>query len=166
MWYNVNFHQLAVQLMPTFLRKPKHIAWLLLFTTEIQDIYQTWLQKRKSDLVWLNHNSQVYLVEKILNDEFDNIDRRIKILDGVLYEPFYVWTIGENQPLVVYNYLETQPDDVDDVYLFQNDDYDGGVDFYVGLPYQMNIDALSIQINAIIKRYKLASKRFKLINYE
>lgn len=166
MWHKVNFHQLVVQLMPTFLRKPRHISFLMLFSTEIQDVYNNWKEKRKRDLIWLNHNSQVFLIEKILNDEFDNLDRRIRILDSVLYEPQYVWTLGENNPMILYKLNEMQPSDVEDIYIWQDNDYDGGVDFYVALPYQMNVEALTIQISAVLKRYKLASKRFKLINYE
>ncbi len=154
MWYKINFDKLVVMLLPTFLRKPRMIAFLSLFSGELTKLHNAWLVKKTADETWLNHNSQVCKLRKILNDEFDDLQRRIKITDGQLYERKYVYTLGEKKP--VYG----------KVFLRQNSDYaDSGFDFYVIVPMDLNIEQNKYKLEALINRYKLASKRDKIINH-
>lgn len=156
MWYKINFDKLVVLLLPTFLRKPRIIAFLSLFSTQLTKLYNTWLVKKIEDVIWLNHNSQVCYLRKILNDEFDDLKRRITITDGQLYERQYLYTIGEKKP----KYFGK-------IYLRQSSDYaDTGIDFFVVVPVDINIDQQKHKLNAFINRYKLASKRYKVIHHE
>lgn len=154
MWYKINFDKFVIQLLPTFLRKPRMIAFISLFSAELTKLHNSWLIKKTQDEIWLSHNSQVCFLRKILNDEFDDLERRIKITDGQLYERKYIYTLGEKKP----KYLGK-------IFIRQTTDYaDTGIDFYVIVPNAINIEQNKYKFEALINRYKLASKRYKIIN--
>ena len=154
MWYKINFDKLVVMLLPTFLRKPRMIAFITLFSSELTKLYNNWLVKKIEDEKWLYHNSQVCRLRKILNDEFDDLQRRIQITDGQLYERKYIYTLGEKKP----KYLGK-------IFIRQSSDYaDTGIDFFVVVPTEINIEQNKYKLEALINRYKLASKRYKIIN--
>ncbi|MFV0231792.1 hypothetical protein OBK30_01855 [Empedobacter falsenii] len=156
MLYKINFNKLVVQLMPTFLRQPRMIAFISLFSAELRDLHNAWLIKKSQDETWLQHNSQVCYLRKILNDEFDDLERRIKITDGQLYDRQYVYTLGEKKP----KYLGK-------IFIRQNTDYaDTGIDFFVIVPVEINIEQNKYKLEAWVNRYRLASKRYKIIYNE
>ena len=156
MWYKINFNKLVVQLMPTFLRQPRMIAFISLFSAELTKLYNAWLIKKSQDETWLQHNSQVCYLRKILNDEFDDIERRINITDGQLYDRQYVYTLGEKKP----KYLGK-------IFIRQNTDYaDTGIDFFVVVPVEINNEQNKYKLEAWVNRYRLASKRYKIIYNE
>lgn len=156
MWYKINFNRLVVQLMPTFLRQPRMIAFISLFSAELTKLHNAWLIKKSQDETWLQHNSQVCKLRKILNDEFDDIERRIKITDGQFYDRQYVYTLGEKKP----KYLGK-------IFIRQNTDYaDTGIDFFVVVPVEINIEQNKYKLEAWVNRYRLASKRYKIIYNE
>lgn len=156
MWYKINFNKLVVQLMPTFLRQPRMIAFISLFSAELTKLHNAWLIKKSADETWLQHNSQVCKLRKILNDEFDDIERRIKITDGQFYDRQYVYTLGEKKP----KYLGK-------IFIRQNTDYaDTGIDFFVVVPVEINIEQNKYKLEAWVNRYRLASKCYKIIYNE
>lgn len=156
MWYKINFDKLVVLLLPTFLRKSRIIAFLSLFSIQLTKLYNTWLVKKIEDEIWQNHNSQVCYLRKILNDEFDDLQRRITITDGQLYERQYIYTLGEKK-------LKS----LGKMYLRQASDYaDTGIDFFVIIPADISIAQNKYKLNAFINRYRLASKRYKVIHNE
>ncbi|MDO4230226.1 MAG: hypothetical protein Q4C98_10455, partial [Capnocytophaga sp.] len=106
------------------------------------------------------HNGQVCYLRKLLNDNFDNEKRRIRILDGNKFGRKYIYTRGENK--LVY---------LGKMYLRQRNDYaDIGVDFIVVLPQEVaNLHRTAqngierfYNIEAFIDFYKLAGKRYKI----
>lgn len=161
-FYKVNFKKLAVMLLPTFLRQRKMIAWLKVLVTPLQELYEDFLQKRRYDLYRLNHTGQVFSLRKVLNDEFDNELRRIKIVDAPEMEPQYIYTEAEQQPV----YLE------DPLYLYQDENYAyTGVDFIVLIPFEVwNIQKTEVQIGeyrfykieALVDFFRLASKKYTI----
>jgi len=156
MWYKINFDKLVILLLPTFLRKSRMIAFISLFSAELTKLHNAWLIKKIADETWLNHNSQVCYLRKILNDEFDDLKRRIIITDGQLYERKYIYTLGEKKPLKLGK-----------IYIRQTQDYaDTGIDFFVVVPIEINIEQNKYKLEALINRYRLASKRYKIIHHE
>ena len=77
--YNLNIDKLLVLLTPTFLRKPKLVAWLRMLATPLHKVLYDFQRARQADLYNLAHNSQVCYLRKALNDEFDDEQRRIQI---------------------------------------------------------------------------------------
>ena len=153
MWFNVNWKKLAVLLTPTFLRGEKITAWLELIIEGVNQVHYQWLQLRKNNIYSLAHNSQVCYLRAALNDRFDNEQRRILIVDGNKYEREYIYTRGEQKPY----FLGT-------LFIYSREDYaDTGVDFIVRVPSDLIYNEVEMQ--ALIKFYKLASKRFKIEKY-
>lgn len=152
MWYNINYNQLAALLTPTFLRKPKLLAFLSALVLPIQLLHILWLLKRERDWYIINHTGQVYSLRNALNDFLDPSLRRIYISDGDSFPRDYIYTTPENKPI----YLGK-------IFIKQSSEYFGtGVDFKVFVPAE--IESTSIyEIKHIIELYRLASKRYQII---
>lgn len=154
MWHNLSFNKLVILLMPTFFRKQKMLAFVALFSAQLTKLHNDWLLEKTEHEVWLNHNSQVCYLRKILNDKFDDLERRIKITDGQLYERQYIYILGERKPKKLGK-----------LFIRQTTDYaDTGIDFFVLVPSSININKYKFE--AFINRYKLASKRYKTLYNE
>ena len=148
--YNLNIDKLLVLLTPTFLRKPKLVAWLRTLATPLHKLLYEFHRARQADLYNLAHNSQVCYLRKTLNDEFDDEQRRIRIEDGKQKQRLYIYPRSANRPL----YLGR-------VFLYQRGDYiDGGVDFIVVLPKDLTYDKYKLE--ALVNFYKLAGKRWQI----
>ena len=146
----LNIDKLVVLLLPTFLRKPKLIAWLRMLAAPLHKLLYTFQQARTADLYNLAHNSQVCYLRKALNDEFDSEQRRIRIEDGRQKQRLYIYPRSANKPL----YLGK-------IFLYQRGDYiDGGVDFIVVLPKDLTYDKYKLE--ALVNFYKLAGKRWQI----
>lgn len=163
MWYHIDFDKLVGLLLPTFLRKRKMIAWLGAWVAPLKSLHYKFYQKRNAlngDLYRLAHNGQVCYLRKVLNDNFDNEKRRIRIIDANQYESQYIYTEGEQKP----HHLGT-------IYLYRNADYaDTGVDFIVKIPLEIWLGEKTetsqigeyrfYKIEAFIDFYRLAGKRY------
>ena len=148
--YNFNIDKLLVLLTPTFLRKPKMVAWLRALAIPLNKLLYQFQQARESDLYNLAHNSQVCYLRKSLNDEFDKVKREINIEDGKQNARLYTYPRSANKPL----YLGK-------VYLYQRGSYiDGGVDFVVVLQRDLEYDFYKLE--ALVNFYKLAGKRWTI----
>ena len=148
--YNLKIDKLLVLLTPTFLRKPKLIAWLRMLATPLHKVLYDFQRARQADLYNLAHNSQVCYLRKALNDEFDDEQRRIRIEDGRQKQRLYIYPRSANKPL----YLGK-------VFLYQRGSYiDGGVDFIVVLPKDLTYDKYKLE--ALVNFYKLAGKRWEI----
>lgn len=148
--FNIDFKRWVYWLMPSFMRKPTFYAMLLALISPIEALYNKFIVNRATNLYKLNHNSQVFSMQNVLNDRFDNTLRRIYITDGLTRDRLYLYTRPENKPL----YLQ--------VYLYNSSDYaDTGIDFIVWVPGGVNLnDTDKTEMAALIKFYKLAGKRF------
>lgn len=149
MWYNIDFKKLILLMLPISLRKVGLIAWLEAMIEPIRQIQYDFVQKRQETLYNLQHNGQVCLLRKVLNDKFDRVYRQIRVLDGNQYQRKYIYTDAELKP----KYLRT-------IFIREDADYeDTGVDFIVQIPQEVY---LKYEVEAIIDYYKLASKRYKI----
>lgn len=150
MWYRLNINKLVELLTPTFLRKEKLLAWLRALHSPLVKVVDDFNFNRNQSLYNLAHNGQVCYLRKALNDRFDVSERRIKITDGNKYNRQYIYTQGEQKP----KYLGT-------IYLRDDADYDDtGIDFIVEVPQDLNYNGYEME--AVIHFYKLASKRYKI----
>ena len=148
--YNLNIDKLLVLLTPTFLRKPKLVAWLRMLATPLHKLLYDFQRARQADFYNLAHNSQVCYLRKALNDEFDPQLRRIKIEDGTRNIRRYIYQRNVNRPL----YLGR-------MFLYLRGNYiDGGVDFVVVLPRGLEYDKYKLE--ALVNFYKLAGKRWTI----
>jgi len=151
MWYKVNFNILAVQLLPTFLRKPKRMALVKCLVKPLMQVYDVWLLYRESNLYKLQHNGQRCFFRKALNDNLDPELRRIYIGELEGSPTSYIYTPTERNP----QYLGTK-------YLLRSvDTLDNAVDFTVFVPEEVyEVDKFKLEY--LINFYKPASKRFNI----
>jgi hypothetical protein len=151
--FNVDFRRLFAILLPVLLRKPKMLALLQVYCWPLVQIYKGFLAYREKNLYTLSHNSQVYSMENVFNDRFDSLQRRIYITDGFSKQRRYAYTRLEDKPI----YLGEIP-------LHNRADYaDTGIDFIVWVPVAVMISPQDkIELTALINKYKLASKRFRI----
>ncbi|MDO4224796.1 MAG: hypothetical protein Q4C75_02770 [Bergeyella zoohelcum] len=160
MWFNIDINRLVELLTPTFLRKEKHLAWLRALHFPLNELVYIFNQNRKDNLYNLAHNGQVCYLRKVLNDEFDRTERRIKIEDGNRYQRQYIYTDGEQKPYFLA--ISHKPNAGGKImYLHDDANYsDTGVDFIVLVP--QNLTYNEYKMKALLDFYKLASKRYKI----
>ncbi|TAE80367.1 MAG: hypothetical protein EAY81_10525 [Bacteroidetes bacterium] len=153
MVFNIDFDKLILWLLPTFLRKAKMYAYLQCLCRPVVMLYADFTKNREANLYKMAHNGQVFSLQKVLNDRFDNIQRRIYIGDGLTKERIYIYTTPETKPI----FLQT-------IYLYNSADYgDSGVDFIVWIPLSVTMgNQAIIEAKALIDFYKRASKRYKI----
>ncbi len=156
--FNINFKRLALWWIPTFRRKPitLNYLWCLLFPLEV--MYIEFLRKRKQNLIKMNYNYQKYSVQKRLNDAFDPIERRIKIVKAVQYEGVYLYTEAEDDPQ--HSKTEWLYDDSNPIYLRTEAELYSEYDFIVEIP---NTGINQIQLKAEIDFYILQSKQYQIV---
>jgi hypothetical protein len=156
--FNINFKQLALWWIPTFRRKliTLNYLWCLLFPLEA--MYIEFLRKRKQNLIKMNYNYQKYSVQKRLNDAFDPVERRIKIVKAVQYEGVYLYTEAEDDA----QHSKTQwlYDDSKPIYLRTESELYSEFDFIVEIP---NTGINQIQLKAEIDFYILQSKQYQIV---
>lgn len=147
----INYDRLVLSEIPNFKRKPVTFAWLRALCSPFVLIYNRLVVKRNADLYNLAHDGRVFSLRALLNDRFDATERRITITDGFAFDRVYIFRPDENKPL----YLGTVP-------LHNPGDYgDTGVDFIVNVPYAVTVSPQDIiEMTALVKYYKLVSKRF------
>ena len=151
MWFLVNWNRLAVLLLPTFLRSEVMKAWVQLQLSAIADIHYWWMEYRKANIYTLAHNSQKCYMRGAFNDKFDKELRRIRIGKGNSFKRKYIYTDGEEKP----KFLGT-------IFLYDDSDYaDTGVDFIVYVPIDLVYSDFAMK--AEIDKYRLASKRYKIV---
>lgn len=150
--YNIDYYRFLLQLLPMLLRKPVMVAYMQVLIIPVVKLYNTFTEYREQTLYELAHNGQVYSMENVLNDRFDMVTRRIYITDGFAVERFYIYTRDEAKPQELPQYLYNPADYADT-----------GVDFIVWVPKAVVVsDDEMVEMNALIKFYKLASKRYKI----
>ena len=115
----------------------------------------------------MSHNSQIVYLRKVLNDKFDNTDRRIVIENVEVYEPIWYYDTAENKPVYHYDTADGAP-----VYHYGQADYNqNNTDFVVKLPNAIKpgtpeaVAEMERQVRYLVDYYKLYSKEYKLVWY-
>lgn len=156
--FNINLKKLALWWLHPKLRNKviKGFMWVLLFPLEL--MYIEMLKVRKINLIKMNHNYQKFSVQKRLNDAFDPIERRIKIVKSVQYEGVYLYTEAEDD--AYFNKTKWLYDDSNPIYLRTESELSSEYDFIVQIP---NTGINQIQLKAEIDFYILQSKQYQII---
>lgn len=163
--YIIDFSLLAKNLQLTELREDVLVALLDAVAEEFQEIHNTFLAYRESNIYKIEHTSQVWSLEKVLNDAYDPELRRIYITDGELVEPPYIFRRAEERPLYLFKRSEDSP-----IYLRRrSENADSDRDFIVHLPADAQegnaTDELAFiaSISATVDYYKEASKTYRIV---
>src|SRR5438128_2620012 len=99
--------------VPVELRVAKTIAWLLALIRPVVTLYQSFLKYRTQKLYEIMITPQVCYVERLLNDKYDFVQRRIRIVDALDHAPTYFFRRDELKPVYLHKRSENSP-----VYLY------------------------------------------------
>jgi hypothetical protein len=146
--FEIDFEILVSYLTPKFLRQPRLLAWARVLLSQVKAVYDLFVVYRASSNYRAAHNSQTCFLRKVLNDEFDQAERRIEIIGGIEGNITYLSAVT---PV----YLETVSPII---YLIEND----SADFTLKCPSQLM--SLEGSIRRLTDTYKLPGKDYN-INY-
>lgn len=153
MWYKIDFNKLVLLLLPTFLRKPKLVAFIQALFKPLASLHYKWqYEVRDFNINKLSYNGQLCYLRKALNDRCDKHLRRIYIRDGNSFPRKYIYTRAENKPVYIGK-----------LFIYQKSEYaNSGADFIVYVPAHI-INTRIFELEALIEFYKLASKRYQIV---
>ena len=153
-WYDIDYKRMASELTPIIMRKTKVISFFVWLMSGVESVYNKWKSNRLLNIKRANTTSQVYSLEKFLNDKYDKDDRRIKVLDGSKHDPTYLFLERENNPVYFYLESENKP-----IYMYLESEVgDNNLSFIVQVP--RGIYSKKEQIITDVNFYKDASKTF------
>lgn len=159
MIYNVNFKELILLLLPTFLRKPVMVAFTQTAAEPVIAVKFTFDDFRNDVNYRLYHNGQVCYLRAVLNDYFDPVLRRITITDAANdMNLSAVYLRSESR------FLMMPQRQSGGAIILNRRGFSGttGYDFTVNVPSELADQ--NDRITAITNAYKLVSKRYS-INY-
>lgn len=154
--FSINFKKLAIEWLPTFLRTPFWVAFILILIIPIEIMYNEVLKARKQNLLKINTTCQKFSMQKRLNDYFDPVERRIEIVKAVLFEGNYLYTEAEDdqwKTKTQWMYVGSLP-----IYLYTESELNSEFDFIVKVPTGLN----ELQVKAEIEYYMLQSKNYRI----
>ena len=155
--FDLDLKDYAALLSPPFKRSAVFMAFLNAFIRPLIDIYNRFLAARKQNLIKLNFNYQVCSLEYRLNDAFDSLERRIKIVRAEIYDDIFLYTKAEDDQYhskIKWLYGDEKP-----IFLRTEAELYTMYDFIVQIPDTgINI----FQLKAEIDFYKLPSKQYKI----
>ncbi len=159
---NINYTKLLRSLIPEDLRKERFVVWLSLMIYPIKLLYnqfKIWEQKSWYDIKY--QTGTVAHLERVMNDRFDVVQKRIYINVGIYTEPLYVYTEAETQPVFIYKQVESNPEYIHTA----AENLYGEADFTVHIPYLLLAEHEEIAFKAILDRYKRDGKTYKIIYF-
>lgn len=155
--FRINFKRLAWLWIPTDLRKKRLAEFIYCLIFPIEKMYLEFKNARKENLIRMNFNYQKFSLQRRLNDAFDRVERRIKIVPAVKYEGVYIYTEAESgTALNLHKWLH---DDSHPLYLRTESELTSEFDFIVEIP---NTAINILQLKAEIEYYKLFGKHYEI----
>lgn len=165
--FNVNLTILANWLLPPFLRQNRLKGFLKAFNKHLQTLYNELNAYRARKSYEMSINGQVMWIERMLNDYYDNLLRRIYIIDVNNDTTTYLYNKAENiTPPYIYNKVENAPK----TYIQLSVDASNYA-FRVQVPYALyvqliaNNEALLNQMKANINKYKVFGVNYVIQSY-
>jgi hypothetical protein len=156
--YTIDYVKYVTQRIPARIRFDEVIAYALVLVSPVVQLYNSLLLFRDLMLYKLTITPQVVYLEKMLNDRYDNIERRIYVTDGKEYSSIFVYTKSEGKPNFIFTKAETG---VLQTFLYlKNETGQFTFDFVVHVPVLVDFDIN--EMTSLVNAYKLASKSFKI----
>jgi len=151
--FNLDISKIIVWCLPVYLRKQKIFAFLSSLCEPLGIIYTEFMTIRNKVIDSLKYDGKVYKLEMLLNNVFDNEERRIELVDGLTKDRIFIHTKIENKPVYIENEI-----------VYTEIEYgDSGEDFIVRAPALFTTNEVTVTlIKSLVNKYKLASKRFKI----
>jgi hypothetical protein len=148
--FNISFIKLVQWIMPTWLRNANATIMVLAANYPLREVHNQFKDYVDAVDYRLKHNYQTCYLQAMLNDKFDLIDRRIRVIDFEVWGALFFFDDSENRDLNCGD---------DNVQFFWADDV--GYDYTIQIPSTIvttNAEMASLRAN--VNRYKLAGKQF------
>ena len=157
--FDFDWNNVIKVLVPPVYRQTIHLDWLKALTKPIRTLYASFLTYKDEKMYYASITFQKIAMEKMLNDLFDNVHRRIYIEDVSGISPVYIANKNLGyEPVYVYNKAVTH----DELWVYSKSSYVAQLDFVVKVP-AMLIGTINInQMMALIDDYKFAGKRYEI----
>lgn len=153
-WFKTVFSALIRMLFPWNWQTPRMLAWLNAIIAPIKRMDADFQKNRDANLYFIKRTAAVTHIEAVLNDRWDEALRRIKVVDGLYYDPINLYKQAENKPVHLYTNAENDPK-----WLYKDvETYSMGADFIVQVPYFIQYDP--VEMKALINKYKLTTKAY------
>jgi hypothetical protein len=157
----IDFSLLVQMLLPHVMQQPLNYSFMGVITSSI-NITQTNSTQLYNELNYsLKFNELKIYVEHYLNDQHDDVLRRIYIDDVVQVEDTFIFNTSEqNEELWLWNNADP---DIEDLFIFNESEIDGLNDFIVYYPagHPVNLPLLKSHIDS----FKLPSLKYQIQYY-
>ncbi len=153
--FNLLLQRLIKWLTPHYLRKNRWAILTSSATWPVRQLYNEFVVFAKAKLYRLQHNGQVCLFEKVLNDAFDVLNKRIYITDFEGLRRIFFWP---EEDLRDVDFSVTR-------FFYTNDQYDdSGIDFTIHLPADIVLTQPEMDyLVSLADEYKLAGKNYNIV---
>jgi hypothetical protein len=127
------------------LRKSLHLAWLNSLVAPFVTLHNGFLSAIDTYRIKAKITPQVRILRGALNDAFDGVERRIKIVDGSQDAYLFIYNANESKPLYLPKYITGA----------------AAASFTVIIP--LDLAGIVDVIYSFVKTYKLAGVKFKIV---
>lgn len=152
--FQINFKSLSFSIIPPFMRFHPLVSYCECYLYAIHTVYIKLLSFRDSIAYRNYHTSQVWALEKALNDRFDSDNRGISIEDGERLSFVPLYRKQDNNP----KYLGK-------IYIVGSESNNNGIDFVIKIPSSNPVHRnVSVRraLEQVTNYYKLPSKTYKI----
>lgn len=157
--YTLKWLKQLIDQLPTSLRRPKLINWLWALLVPLRWLGDRLIEFRDLIRDEISRNGQEISLEKILNDRFDTVQRRIYIDDEQVTVPQALWLIVEaQQEPFVWLISEIPTGSALDLKTISEHGKLGV--FIIYIPTGMAFDMAALA--ALVNKYKLAGLQWKI----
>jgi hypothetical protein len=164
MIYLWNFANWCFDMLPTPLQQSRHLAWINVLIEPVRELHVEFLIYRSDLSKRLRINGQTVVLENLLNDFFDSINRGIEIITSFdTIDPIF---IGQPSEFASNPTFFGQPSEPPPILIGQPEEYGVAYDFMVIVPDGILTPGQEVQLKSVIKKYKFLSKKplFKYVS--
>ncbi len=160
--FNVDWHTRIRELLQFDARLTVWIEWIYVLIKPVRTIDGLFSQLRDEIFEFFRWNSLKFSLEKLLNDRYDPLLRRIEIVD-VVKEPVLFYRSGNEEPEVYYTSgLETAE------YFYSSGASNAPADtagFEMKIRIHVSIPFVAEEVLELVDRYRYAGVRPQLFTY-
>jgi len=155
--FEIDWTRFVAWIWPPIIRQVFWVSFCRALIAPVVTVYNRFMLYRDDVMYKLAHTSQVWSIEKVLNDAFDPVSRRIYITDPGYFEVTLINRDTDEPPHTI---LQDAAGPI--LYISGDSAYAGGsYDFIVVLPYQFSASDI-YRLRALVDYYKLAGKRYDI----
>lgn len=160
--YNIDWLYIIRILVPPVYRTTNHLDWLQALLKPVRSLYSAFLTYKSDKMYFASIRFQKIYMEKMLNDLYDNDNRRIYIEDATRLTAVYVANKALGYPPV---YVHNSSVTHDPLWVYSKSSYVAQLDFVVKVPVSIYSDLNLDQMKAYINDYKFAGKRYEIQSF-